>query len=89
LSGLDEVAVLLDDDAEDGVSILSNSGCICIEKGDFGRELSFFETIIQSIYKMLDLRWYKDSSPKTLGKERLELGSNNSRTFEFRSVHTV
>ena len=85
----ERVAVQLDEDADLGVSSLSDDRCSGVETVDFRLGLRFFVTIIQSIYKMLDLRWYKDSSPKTLGKERLELGSNNSRTFEFRSVHTV
>jgi hypothetical protein len=82
-------AVELDDDVDGGVSFLRSGGCFGSQNGDFRPGSRFFETIIQSIYKMLELQWYKDSSPKTSSEGRLEFGSNDSRTFGFRSIHLV
>jgi hypothetical protein len=47
------VTVELDDVAEGGVSFVRRGGCSGVRMDDFSLRLSFFETIIQSIYKML------------------------------------
>jgi hypothetical protein len=50
----ERVAIELDDVAEGRVSFVGGGGFSGAETGDVRRRLSFFETIIQSIYKMLD-----------------------------------
>jgi hypothetical protein len=52
----ERVAVQLDEDADLGVSSLSDDRCSGVETVDFRLGLRFLVTIIQSIYKMLDLQ---------------------------------
>jgi hypothetical protein len=52
----ERVAVQLDEDADLGVSSLSDDRSSGVETVDFRLGLRFLVTIIQSIYKMLDLQ---------------------------------
>jgi hypothetical protein len=56
IEGTERVAVEFDADSDNGVSILAVVAAFISIKRVFGREVSFFETIIQSIYKMLYLQ---------------------------------